>query len=105
MSSAVGGKKADKGNEEPEKASKKWLAHPLDLIARGQLAFLTRVLVKPVSELARRMVFVSIADPTGKRTSTRYNYKHKMFNTTCFSMRRKLSWSLWLVYVAFLQVR
>ena len=66
--SAVGGKKADKGNEEPEKASKKWLAHPLDLIARGQLAFLTRVLVKPVSELARRMVFASIADPTGKRT-------------------------------------
>ena len=101
----MGGKKVDMGNMKPLKAPRKSLANPLDLMARGRLAFLTRVFVKPVSELARRMVFVSIADPTGKRTSTRYNYKHKMFNTTCFSMRRKLSWSLWLVYVAFLQVR
>ena len=64
----MGGKKVDTGNMEPLKAPRKSLANPLDLMARGRLAFLTRVFVKPVSELARRMVFASIADPTGKRT-------------------------------------
>ena len=68
MSSTVGGKEADTGNVESEKAPRKLLANPLDRMARGRLPFLTRVLVKPVSELARQMVFASIADPIGKRT-------------------------------------